>query len=462
MKISVLTMFPKMFSGLFENPLIQRALKSNVLELSIVDIKDHTNGSFRDIDDSPYGGGKGMILRVDAMCNALAAVKDNKSHVVLFSPKGKTLNQQKVKEFSKSEDLILVCGHYEGIDVRFESYVDETVSIGDFILSGGENAAITLCDSIVRLLPGVLKDGCSQEESFENNLLEYCQYTHPFEFNGQKVPEVLLSGNDKEIELFRQASSIMETAKYRPDLLEKTAEKDSVGRSADSILLFDNLVLKNSDDLCALKEEFVRYKWLRNKVKTPRIFDFYQSSSSILLMERIKDSMLCSDYFFSRPNLLIRTMADILKSFWSVDITDCPFESSPDAKLKMAKQNIESKKAVINPDFGFKSPEELYDWLCENKPSDYEKVFSHGDACLANFFVSRKGKVTVIDVGLCGVGDKYCDLAIAFRSLKYNAQGKYSDGEKKFDFSEDVFFKELGISPDWDRIRWYTLLDELF
>lgn len=462
MKISVLSMFPQMFSSFDENPLVKRAISSKELELKIVDIKEHTKGSFRKIDDSPCGGGKGMILRVDALFNALEAVRTKDSHVVLFSPKGKTLDQQKVKELAQKKDLILVCGHYEGVDARFESYVDEMISIGDYVLSGGEYPAMVLCDSLVRLLPGVLKDGCTTEESFEDSLLEHCQFTHPVNYNGQIVPTVLLSGNDKQIALYKEASSLMETAKYRPELLYKAAQKDTIGMSESSILLFDNFVMKiNSNSEEALRE-YKAYQWLQNKVKTPKIADFYQNDNCYLLMERIKDNSLCSDYFYKRPSLLIKSMCNALKELWSVDISDCSFDSSPEAKLKIAEQNIKSKTVDLDPDCGFESPNELFQWLSSNIPSSYEKVLSHGDMCLPNIFVSKKGKISFIDVGLCGVGDKYCDIAISLRSLKRNADGKYNHGQKQFDFNTDEFFAELGIKPDWERIRWYTLLDELF
>lgn len=458
MKITVLSMFPKTLMGLYENPLVNRAESLGVLELYVCDIKDYTKGSFRAIDDSPYGGGKGMILRVDALCNALEGVADDKAHVVLFSPKGKVLDQKKVREFAELESLVLVCGHYEGVDARFEDYVDEQVSIGDFVLSGGENAAAVVCDAVARLLPGVLKDGCTSEESFENCLLEHRQYTHPVEYEGRTVPSVLLSGNDRAVALYKEASSIMETAKFRPDLLCGSSECDNIGMSSSRVLKFENFVLKINPS----ENEYPVYRWLTGRLGVPEVVDYYCSDVSYLLLERLGGRMLCSDYFYKRPSLLIKTVCSALKALWSVDISDCPFDSSPQVKLLQAKKNIESGDVEMDAENGFCSPEKLYSWLCNNVPSSYERCFTHGDFCLPNVFVSGRGKVSFIDVGLAGVGDKYCDIAICLRSLKRNADGKYTDNVKAFDFNQDEFFRELGIEPDWERIKWYTLLDELF
>lgn len=220
MKITVLTVCPKYFDSFAENQVVARAVRTGKLELHVVDIREFTKGSFRAIDDSPYGGGTGMLLRVDALCRALDAVKTEKSHVALMSPKGKVFNQSKAVELAGCEELVIVCGHYEGVDSRFEKYADELISIGDYILTGGEAAAMVVCDSIGRLLDNVLKDGVVEDESFSSGLLEGCQYTHPYEFCGDKVPDVLLSGNHAEIEKFRKQSALSETLKYRPDLVE--------------------------------------------------------------------------------------------------------------------------------------------------------------------------------------------------------------------------------------------------
>jgi len=220
MKISILSIFPETFSSFCETPVISRAVSRGALEVELIDIRDFAEGSFRKIDDSPYGGGPGMVLRVDTVSRAIEAVRKEGSHVVLLSPKGGLFNQKKAHEFGKTDHLVLVCGHYEGFDARISRYVDEEISIGDYILTGGELAAMVICDSVVRLFPGSLKEGSAQDESFETGLLEYPHYTHPLEFNGDRVPEILLSGNHEAIRKWREEKSLEETRRYRPDLLE--------------------------------------------------------------------------------------------------------------------------------------------------------------------------------------------------------------------------------------------------
>ncbi|MBP5552201.1 MAG: tRNA (guanosine(37)-N1)-methyltransferase TrmD, partial [Spirochaetales bacterium] len=203
MKISILTICPESFDSFTKTSVIGKANRRSNFSLEIVDMRSYAEGSFRKIDDSPYGGGRGMVLRVDTASRAIAATRTENSHVVLLSPKSRPYDQKKAHELAKKEHVVLVCGHFEGTDARIENYVDEMISIGDYILTGGEIAAMAVCDSVVRLLPEALRDGSAEDESFENGILEYPQYTHPEEFDGNKVPEVLLSGNAKEIRRFR-------------------------------------------------------------------------------------------------------------------------------------------------------------------------------------------------------------------------------------------------------------------
>ena len=201
-------------------PVIKRATDRNLMTLSVVDIKEYAGGSFRHIDDSPCGGGPGMILRIDTLMRALDSVRKENSHVVLFSPKGEVYSQKKAREYSRKEHIILVCGHYEGVDRRFEDHVDEMVSVGDYILTGGELPAMTVVDSVPRLL-GTIRKGAEDSESHENGLLEYPQYTKPVDWNGEKVPEILLSGNHGAIEKWRRIEAIKDTRRFRPDMFEK-------------------------------------------------------------------------------------------------------------------------------------------------------------------------------------------------------------------------------------------------
>ena len=220
MKITILSMFPEIFNSTNSHPLITRAIKRGILELNIVDIKEYAGGSFRHIDDSPCGGGRGMIMRIDTLMRAFRASGSEKSHKILLSPKGSVYDQKKARALSKLDDIVFVCGHYEGVDKRFESHVDELISIGDYILSGGELPALCILDSIARLL-GTIREGATEDESHENGLLEYPQYTKPVDYFGDKVPPILLSGNHQAIDRWRHKEALKETKKYRPDMFCK-------------------------------------------------------------------------------------------------------------------------------------------------------------------------------------------------------------------------------------------------
>ncbi len=220
LKISVLTMFPQMFDSMNENPVVKRAQDRGLLEIEYIDIKNYARGSFRRIDDSPCGGGPGMIIRIDVILKALEAVRTASSHVVLLSPKGRVYTQAKARAFAAKEHIVLICGHYEGIDARIEKHVDEMLSVGDYILTGGEIPAMTVADSVARLL-GTIREGATEDESHENILLEYPQYTKPADYEGDRVPEVLLSGDHAKVQQWRHEQAVEATRKLRPDLYEK-------------------------------------------------------------------------------------------------------------------------------------------------------------------------------------------------------------------------------------------------
>lgn len=202
MHITILTLFPQIFKELLSTSIIKKAQEKNLVKIDLVNIRDFATDKRKSVDDRPYGGGVGMIMRVDVLYRALKAQK--KGHVVLLSPKGKRYTQADAKRLARKKHLILLCGHYEGVDARIEDYVGEVVSIGDFILTGGEIAAMVVVDSVVRLIKGVLPKGAAENESFAEGLLEYPQYTRPPVFRGKKVPEVLLSGNHRAIEKWRE------------------------------------------------------------------------------------------------------------------------------------------------------------------------------------------------------------------------------------------------------------------
>ena len=222
MNFDVLTLFPEMFKPL-EESIIGRARKNKQININLVNIRDFSENKHKKVDDTPYGGGAGMVMMPDIVYKAYKSLENKEdAKVIYMSPQGKTLNQKKVVNLSKEKHLIILCGHYEGIDQRvLDKIVDEEISIGDYVLTGGEIPAMVLIDSVSRYVEGVLSKESIEEESFSNNLLEYPQYTRPEVFEGIKVPDILLSGNHQEIEKWRKEKSLEITKIKRPDLLNK-------------------------------------------------------------------------------------------------------------------------------------------------------------------------------------------------------------------------------------------------
>lgn len=227
MKISILTLFPRMFEGPLTESILKMAVEKKLLEIEFVDIRTFGLGRHKTVDDKPYGGGAGMLFRVDVLKAALDSSKCSQKcdeRVILLDPKGKTYSQEKAQKLSEFKHLILVCPHYEGVDERFKKFADEELSIGDYILTGGEIPAMVVIDSVARLIPGVLgKEESNRDESFgkhpEGKLLEYSQYTRPDEFEGIRVPKVLVSGDHKKISVWKKEKAIEQTKNKRPDLL---------------------------------------------------------------------------------------------------------------------------------------------------------------------------------------------------------------------------------------------------
>ena len=221
MKFDVLTLFPEMFEPL-NSSIIGRAKEKNLIDINLINIRDFSKDKHKKVDDTPYGGGAGMVMMPDVVYDAYKSIKDKNAKVIYMSPQGKKLTQKKVEELAKNKHLIILCGHYEGIDQRvIDKIVDEEISIGDYVLTGGELPAMVLIDSVSRYAEGVITKESTNEESFTNGLLEYPQYTRPEVFEGEKVPEVLLSGHHANIEKWRKEKSLEITAKKRPDLLNK-------------------------------------------------------------------------------------------------------------------------------------------------------------------------------------------------------------------------------------------------
>ncbi len=207
--------------------MLGRAIRSGHIQVSVSDIRDHAVGRHRQADDTPYGGGAGMVMKVDVVAKAIGAVRRPQSRVVLMSPAGQRLNQAKVRELAEVDHLVLVCGHYEGVDARVREYVDEELSIGDYVLTGGELAALVVVDAVARMVPGVLGNSQSAlDESFSSDRLEYPQYTRPVEYEGRTVPEVLRSGDHKAIADWRRRQSDELTRDKRPDLFSSSRDVD--------------------------------------------------------------------------------------------------------------------------------------------------------------------------------------------------------------------------------------------
>ena len=220
MKFDVLTLFPEMFDTL-KNSITGRAIENKIIDINLINIRDFSKDKHKKVDDTPYGGGAGMVIRPDVVYDAYSSIQDKENAKVIFlSPKGKKLDQEKVLNLSKEKHLILLCGHYEGIDQRvIEELVDEEISIGDYVLTGGELPAMVLIDSVSRYVEGVLNKDSTSEESFSKGTLEYPQYTRPETFKGKKVPEILLSGHHENIKKWREEKSLEITKTRRPDLL---------------------------------------------------------------------------------------------------------------------------------------------------------------------------------------------------------------------------------------------------
>ncbi len=221
MKFDILTLFPEMFEPIKQS-IIGRAVENNLIDINITNIRDFSKDKHKKVDDTIYGGGAGMLIKPNVVYDSFCSVKSDKSKVIYMSPQGKVLCQEKVEELSKEEHLIILCGHYEGIDNRvLDKIVDEEISIGDYVLTGGEIPAMVLIDSVSRYIDGVLSNGSTEEESFSKGILEYPQYTRPEIFEGMEVPEVLKSGHHENIKKWRRKEALKNTFYKRPELLEK-------------------------------------------------------------------------------------------------------------------------------------------------------------------------------------------------------------------------------------------------
>lgn len=224
MQIDIMTLFPSIIDGFLSESIIKRAIDKGLVKINVINFRDYSPLNNKQVDDTPYGGGAGMLLRCEPIFECLDAIANDDSHIILLSPEGITYNQSKARDLTKYKHLILICGHYEGFDERIKTRVDEVISIGDFVLTGGEIPASAIVDSVVRLLPGVINEESLDSESFTDNLLDYPQYTKPAEYRGLKVPDILISGNHQKIAEYRENERIEKTKKLRPDLMRDKDE----------------------------------------------------------------------------------------------------------------------------------------------------------------------------------------------------------------------------------------------
>ena len=228
MRIKVLSLFPKMFDGILNESIIKRAIDDKKVNIDVIDLRSYSKDKHNKVDDTIYGGGAGMLIKCEPVFDAIDDLKTKNTKVIMLSPDGVKYDQQKAYELSKEKNIILLCGHYEGFDERINAVVDEKISIGDYVLTGGEIPAMAIIDSVTRLLPGVINEESHLNDSFNNDLLDYPQYTKPKEYRGMKVPDVLLSGDHKKIDEWRREEQIKKTKKQRPDLLkEKDVEEEN-------------------------------------------------------------------------------------------------------------------------------------------------------------------------------------------------------------------------------------------
>ena len=223
MKIKILTIFPSFFNDFLSTSIISRARSKKLVSFEIINIRDYSLDKNKRIDDTPIGGGAGLVMQIEPLYRCLKANSSKSSRKILLTPSGKPYLQSDAIRLSKEKEIILICGHYEGIDHRFNKYIDEEISIGDYILTGGEIPALVISDSITRLIEGVISADSIKEESFNTNLLEYPQYTYPKDFKGDKIPDILFSGNHQVVDKYHHKMALIETYKKRPDLIDESS-----------------------------------------------------------------------------------------------------------------------------------------------------------------------------------------------------------------------------------------------
>lgn len=412
MKITFLTIFPDSFSSFLSCPVIARAVNKGIVSFDVVDIREYAAGCFRAVDDSPYGGGAGLLLRADTLTKALDEVKADSSRTILLGPKGKKFTQAMAHELAGEDHIILIAGHYEGVDERFRSHIDDEISIGDYILTGGESAAMIVAEAVTRLLEGALRGSSAKEESFEDGILEYPQYTHPAIFEGKTVPEVLMSGDRKRIACFNETEALKDTIRLRPDLLSYDRDFSYCSLHKD---------YGNEADII---------RWINGRLPVPEIL--YEDETYLILSKKKGRSLKdCTE------NRILKTCAALLKAFWTMDVSDCPC--------------CEDTEAAITKVKGRKLSYTKWNILQELEETDLSegRVFSHGKLTLDNIIVNGNGLLLLTGMQRAGIADRYRDLALLLPSLE-------EAGIRK-----EELFSLLDLEPDEEKIEFFGKLNSL-
>ena len=322
MRIKVLSLFPKMFDGILNESIIKRAIDDKKVNIDVIDLRSYSKDKHNKVDDTIYGGGAGMLIKCEPVFDAIDDLKTKNTKVIMLSPDGVKYNQEKAYELSKEKNIILLCGHYEGFDERINTVVDEKISIGDYVLTGGEIPAMAIIDSVTRLLPGVINEESHLNDSFNNDLLDYPQYTKPKEYRGMKVPDVLLSGDHKKIDEWRREEQIKKTKKQRPDLLKESEEE----KTSDEVLIKNEEEKENTE---TKRKQIGKYTLIddksKKKIENIEINDGYDfkpknkiekddlaSISKVVLVEPEFIETIAKKNINKKLNILLKQIAIVL------------------------------------------------------------------------------------------------------------------------------------------------------
>ena len=343
MKIDILTLFPEMFEGFKTQSIIKRAIENKKVQINTINFRDYSKDKHKKVDDTPYGGGNGMVLMCQPIFDAVNDIKTKKSKVILLSPSGEKFNQKKAIELSKEKHLIFICGHYEGFDERIKTIVDEEISIGDYVLTGGEIPSMVISDCVVRLIPDVIKKESYEKESFYDNMLDYPSYTKPRNYNGLAVPDVLLSGDHKKILKWREEKKVELTNKKRPDLLNKKY-KIIKNKTDDKIFLDDIINIKVT--IVSDENDIRKYVLQKSDLKKLKISNFNCFTGYKLKSKNSKSKLVIYNNDFIKKVIIknIYKKIDFLKYRFII----CQNDSDDEASTKVLGEAQMLKQFIIS------------------------------------------------------------------------------------------------------------------